>query len=775
MKGNGIWRTISGGLRRLVPGFIRDRYLAKFLVIMLLVVVVIASVGAAGYMEATNSVEEDTDAQLQSTVTMQADSIGTWVDQKERQTNMISETEQVRSGDTDEIQPYMTRHWRSFDVEGIHYVDTDRNQITASSEPSAVDQSLDGIDEPWTNDETFESLTSPSDVWTADQAHPGSIHERDVITFVSPITGWDGRYIVVVAGIEDQVDALYQQSTAQSTTILNTDGEQVMTADDEADQQAAADRNQDAFDTVFDPNENLENASVSESANTVYAYKQVPGTNWVAVTSTPKTQAYAVADTVRNSIGAIVGVSLIALVGAAVVLGRHTVTPLTRLRSRVKRMEEGDLEVDLETRRSDEIGQLYGGFATMRDSLRERIAEVQNARADAESARDEAEHMNQHLEAKADEYNDVIDEWAEGDLTQRLDPESENAAMTEIAEDLNEMVADLEIALDNVKGFANQTAVASEQVTASTEQVRSASRQVTDSIQEISAGAERQNEKLITAAEEMNNLSATTQEITSLSVEVADIAERTAETGQEGREAAQEAIDAMEEIEEGSEHAVEAIRELEEEEVAQIDELIESISDIAKETNMLALNANIEASRSAGGENADGEGFGVVAHEIKELAQDAKGAADEIETRLEAIRQQTKRSASEVEQNSELIEDASQRVQKTVEGLEEIAEYAEETNTGVQEISGVTEAQADSTEAIVTQVEEVTSISEETTAEAETVASAAEEQTAGLVETSQSIEDLSRRATSLSDALDRFETDVDDDQVPADDDELQVL
>ncbi len=774
MKGNGIWRTISGGLRRLVPGFIRDRYLAKFLVIMLLVVVVIASVGFVGFTQATDSVEEDTNAQLKSTITMQSDSLGNWVGQKERQTNMLTETEQVRTGDTDEIQPYLTRHWRSFDVEGIHYVDTDRNRITASSYPSAVDESLDEIDEPWATNDTFESLTSASDVWTADRAQTDSILDADVITFVSPVTGWDGRYIVVVAGIEHQVDALYQQSTNQSTTIMNMDGEQVLTGD-ESGQQEAADRNREAFDSVFGSNESFENASVSESTNTVYAYTRVPGTDWVAVTSTPKSQAFAVIDTVRNSIGTIVGFSLVALVGAAVVLGRHTVTPLTRLRSRVKRMEEGDLEVDLETRRSDEIGQLYGGFATMRDSLRERIAEVQNARADAESARDEAEHMNQHLEAKADEYNGVIDEWAEGDLTRRLDPESENAAMTEIAEDLNEMVADLEVALDNVKGFANQTAVASEQVTASTEQVRSASRQVTDSIQEISAGSERQNEKLITAAEEMNNLSATTEEITSLSVQVADIAERTAETGQEGREAAQEAIEAMDEIEEGSEHAVEAIRELEEEEVAQIDELIESISDIAKETNMLALNANIEASRSAGGENADGEGFGVVAHEIKELAQDAKGAADEIETRLEAIRQQTKRSASEVEQNSELIEDASQRVQKTVEGLEEIAEYAEETNTGVQEISGVTEAQADSTEAIVTQVEEVTSISEETTAEAETVASAAEEQTAALVETSQSIEDLSRRATSLSDALDRFETDVDEAQAPGDDDELQVL
>ena len=132
---------------------------------------------------------------------------------------------------------------------------------------------------------------------------------------------------------------------------------------------------------------------------------------------------------------------------------------------------------------------------------------------------------------------------------------------------------------------------------------------------------------------------------------------------------------------------------------------------------MLALNANIEASRSTSGEE-DG-GFGVVAQEVKELSQDAKDAAEEIEDRLEAIREQTRRSADEVEQTSEDVDEASAQVADAVDALEEIAEYAGETNTGVQEISAATQQQAASTQEVVAMVDEAATISEETTAESD--------------------------------------------------------
>lgn len=96
----------------------------------------------------------------------------------------------------------------------------------------------------------------------------------------------------------------------------------------------------------------------------------------------------------------------------------------------------------------------------------------------------------------------------------------------------------------------------------------------------------------------------------------------------------------MNEIEAESDQAITEIERLEAE-MGQIDELLEFISEVAEQTNMLALNANIEASRSS----STDDGFAVVADEVKELANETKLAAERIEERLDRIQAQTERTA----------------------------------------------------------------------------------------------------------------------------------
>jgi methyl-accepting chemotaxis protein len=314
------------------------------------------------------------------------------------------------------------------------------------------------------------------------------------------------------------------------------------------------------------------------------AYSPVEGTDWVVVVHEPTNTAFGFVQQV-SQYGLLVTGGIVLLIGlVGVVLGRNTTRSVNALRKKAQRMEDGDLQVDFDTHRIDAIGQLYVGFASMRDALRDQIQEAQEAREAAEQAREEAEQMNRHLERKADEYSEVMRACAAGDLTARMDAESESDAMVEIATEFNEMVAEIEATTAEVKAFASGVATASEQVTASSEEVRSASEQVTEPIQEITDGAERQNQSLQSVSGEMEQLSTTTEEIAASSNEVADLAERTADTGRQGRAAAEAAIDGMAELESESESAVAAIEALEDE-MSEIDELIEFIGDIAKETN----------------------------------------------------------------------------------------------------------------------------------------------------------------------------------------------
>ncbi|MWV38289.1 methyl-accepting chemotaxis protein [Natrialba sp. INN-245] len=744
---------------KLVPSFIRRRYLVKFVISILAVVLVIGAVGAVSYAEIDETVRTDSDEQIESTAELQADAIGDWIENMRIQTRTVSSSPTLQEDNPPAIQGQLVEEQArmSADVRAIHYVDTAEGTVVTSTDAQHRETDLGNLDEPWTETDFDEEFPFSEAVWYSEQAYESSTLDDQVMAFASPVTERDDRVVVVVTTLEHRVDQLHQEEAAMSTTIVDGDGTQVLQADGVTLEDGSFE--DDAVDAALGGR-----ATQVHGEEYVQAYVAIPDTQWVAVTSVPTDQAYGVADDVRSNVLQMVLASLIALGVVGVVIGRQTVVPLGQLRDRVGEIEAGNLDVDLETSRTDEIGRLYNGLDSMRESLKMQIHQAESARTEAEQARAESEAMNEHLETKADEYSEVMQVCAEGDLTARMDPESESEAMASIATEFNEMIAEIEETTATVKSFATEVATASEQVTASSEEVRSASEQVTESVQEISEGADRQNENLQSVTREMNGLSTTTEEIAASSNEVADLAARTAETGERGREAAQEALEGMTEIETESEAAVEEIARLERE-MEQIDELLEFIGEVAEQTNMLALNANIEASRSAD----SSEGFSVVAGEVKDLAEETKNAAADIERRLERIKSQTDRAAEEVQQTSDRVMEHTDSVERAADALEEIADYAVETNGGIQEISEASDEQANLTQEVVAMVDDVAAIAEETSAESETVAAAAEEQTTALTEVSQSADDLAGRAGHLSATLEEFDTGetVDEEPVPA--------
>ncbi|QSX00173.1 methyl-accepting chemotaxis protein [Haloterrigena alkaliphila] len=778
-------------LRRLVPSAIRRRYAVKFGIVLLILGLGVGLVGFVATGAITDQVEDRVQTDHTSIAGQEAQNLQMWNEQNEHTIGVIAWSDVVENGDREQIESRFL-DWEEHldaDVHGISYVDTENGTVLASTdydttEPPSTDV-IEGVDaEAYEQAHAIDGVPWVSDPYTVDRELGDE--QVAVITYVLSVPGEDDRAIVYTAELEAYANRL---DNSDGTTTMILDGENDVLLDNvgygeghETLGLSYAQEGDELNDIVQSARtEGAGTHQVAGSAlnfgtdayqftdeNYVVSSARVFGTDWVVVTHEPESQAYGFVNTVNNWgwIATIAGVLMIGMIGAA--LGRNTAVSIDRLTDKASKMEQGDLDVDLETKRVDNIGRLYAGFDSMRVALREQIEEAEAAREEAERERERIAEINGHLEEKADEYSDVMEAAADGDLTARMDADGDNEAMREIAEEFNLMLEEIEQTVSELNRFATDVATASEQVTASSEEVRSASQQVTESIQEISDGAENQNQSLQSVNQEMSGLSTTTEEIAASSNEVADIAERTVDTGRDGQEAAQEAIAAMDQIETEAEDAVSEIRRLEEE-VQQIDELINTISEIARQTNMLALNANIEASRSAGGK--DDEGFSVVAKEVKALSEDVAEAADEAEDRLEAIRERTEQSADEVEGTSSQIEDAGEQVAEAVEALEEIAELAQETNVGVQEISAATEEQAASTQEVVAMVDDAATISEETTAEAQNVAAAAEEQTTALTEVTQSASDLSGQAAELSEALDRFDTDVDRSELDNGDDD----
>ncbi|UIO98491.1 methyl-accepting chemotaxis protein [Halobaculum sp. CBA1158] len=387
---------------------------------------------------------------------------------------------------------------------------------------------------------------------------------------------------------------------------------------------------------------------------------------------------------------------------------------------------------------------------------KEQVRDAEEAMAEAEARREEVEQLNAHLKTKADDYSTAMSRVADGDLTVRLDDDSESEAMERIAVACNEMLAEIESTVADVKSVSQSVATASEETSEGVDDAERASESVNESVTEIAARADEQRELLDEVAGEMSDLSATVEEIASSAQTVADTSEETAEVADDGREAAGEAIDGMEEVEATIDSTVDNVRSLDEQ-MDEIGEIVDLIGDIAEQTNMLALNANIEAARAGGSGDGTSDGFAVVADEVKQLAEETREAAADIEELIERTQARTERTVEEVRAAESEIHDGAEAVDEVADALASVADNAAETNQGIQEISRATDDQAASTEEAVAAIEPVADMSEETAADAEAVSETADEQVSTMSRVSAETDSLAAQAERLRRTVQAFE------------------
>lgn len=789
----------------LVPDAVRRRYALKFAIVLLVLGLSVAALAVVGTGEIAADVEDRVQDDQKALAEYEAQNVERWNERNflfvERMATGVAESPSAGPVFEEAMEEEAGLH-------SVHHVDLEQEEVLTSTEDAIDEQSLTDVNEIWTAVPTAIALGGvDGGEQLFDTPVPGETHGGQNALFYGDFidTDGDGAPDELVVGAFDMgayADEMISPTGSVGYTVLDWElGDQQMVFDRAAEDGLITGNEHltedgtfvvmdEAGDSFFESYETAVNAGIDfatdidddeaayysgvepgaelqRSASRDYqdddflvsVARVTEGSDFYVAMQTPESEGLVFVSTVRDWGLLLGGAGLLLVVLIGGVLGRNTSKAMSDLTTKAERMETGDLDVDLETDRIDSIGQLYDGLGSMRDSLSDQIKDARDARTEAERERERTQRLNEQLETDADHFRDVLQQYADGDLTVRMDPNSDHEVMNDIAAEFNDSVAEIESTVAELSRFADEVATASEQVTASSEEVRSASEQVSESVQQISDGAARQNETLQTVDREMEGLSTTVQQIAASSNQVADLAARTAETSLDGSDSAEAAMTSFERLEEERQSVVEEFERLREE-VSQIDELTASIADIAEQTNMLALNANIEASRS---ESGDDGGFGVVASEVKELSEDAKTAADEIGERLERIQEQTERSAEEVDRTSDEFERVSEQVREAVEALDQIAEYAEETNTGVQEISAATEQQASATEQIVAMVDDAATISEETTNEAENVAAAAEEQTTAMTEVSNSASSLSQQSAQLSTALDRFDVGVEAD------------
>jgi len=269
------------------------------------------------------------------------------------------------------------------------------------------------------------------------------------------------------------------------------------------------------------------------------------------------------------------------------------------------------------------------------------------------------------------------------------------------------------------------------------QELESSSADVAESTEEISDLARAQAAAVGEATGEVADMSATIEEIASTAEEVAATSERAEKQAADGRDAAEEAIELMELVDDSTADVAADVDSLQER-IEEIDAIVEVINSIADQTNLLALNASIEAANAG----EAGDGFAVVANEVKSLAEDSQEHASEIESMVEEIKADTAETVASLEAATEQVDAGIEQVTDAMDTLESIAETIQEASRGIQEVSAATDDQAASSEELSAMVDELQTQAERVADEVDTVASTNERQAAQIEEIRKAVDRL---------------------------------
>jgi methyl-accepting chemotaxis protein len=372
--------------------------------------------------------------------------------------------------------------------------------------------------------------------------------------------------------------------------------------------------------------------SMLEGVREVAVVSPVQITGWSVVSAVPIEELHAPARFTRNVIAVI---SMIFLVLASVIFyffARSITLPLTSVVEAAKEIAGGNLAVEVTSaERQDEIGGLAVAFTSMIQSLKEKAQ--------------------------------IAEKIAASDLTVKVTPLSDadalgNAFVT--------MVEKLRSQIQQIIEGVNVLAAAGSEIMASVSQLTSGAAETATSVSETT-----------TTVEEVKQ----TAEVTSQKAKhVSELGKKSAEISQAGLKSIEDTVNGMNRIREQMESIADMVVRLSEQSQA-IGEIIATVNDIAEQSNLLAVNASIEAAKAG----EQGKGFAVVAQEIRSLAAQSKQATTQVRNILFDVQKAIGSAVMATEQGSKAVEEGVKLSTQAGESMDILAEsVTESTNAAIQ-------------------------------------------------------------------------------------------
>lgn len=255
-----------------------------------------------------------------------------------------------------------------------------------------------------------------------------------------------------------------------------------------------------------------------------------------------------------------------------------------------------------------------------------------------------------------------------------------------------------------------------------TDKVASASVELSATADEISKGSETMTMRASQTASAVEEMNATVGQVAQNSGKAASLAQDTVKTAQEGGTVVSSTISGMQQLSEAVSHSATIISALGKSS-DQIGEIVRTIEDIADQTNLLALNAAIEAARAG----EQGRGFAVVADEVRKLAERTTKATKEIGDMIRQIQQDTRGAVDSMQDGTQKVSAGVDLVNQTGSALAQIVRMVSESADMIRQIAVASEEQSMATQQIASDIENVAKVTKESASGANESAKASQD------------------------------------------------
>lgn len=442
----------------------------------------------------------------------------------------------------------------------------------------------------------------------------------------------------------------------------------------------------------------------------------------------------------------------------------------------------GDVNVSVDAKTKDELGDLERSFAMMIENIKvQALVAEKIAQGDTSvviTAKSDQDVLSKSMIRVVDTVRSLVAEAlmlskaaVEGKLNTRGNASKFNGGYKELVEGVNntldsvikpvqegseilELMAsgdftprmmgdyqgDHQILKNSVNKLGDSISKVIRDVTEAVQATASASNQISSSTEELAAGAQEQSSQSQEIAGAVTQMTSTIMETSKHANTASENAKNAGSIAKEGGKVVQETVEGMNRVAEVVSRAAVTVKELGKSS-DQIGEIVQVIDDIADQTNLLALNAAIEAARAG----EQGRGFAVVADEVRKLAERTTKATKEIATMIKRIQKDTGEAVVSMDEGTKEVEKGKELAEKAGDSLRQIISAAEQVVDVINQVAAASEEQSSTSEQITRNIESISNVTHEAASGTQQIARAAE--------------DLNHLTTNLQELIMQFKID----------------